>query len=199
MPNEFPLPDPQNIWQNQPTEQFIMSADQLRYKAQQLQRRARVKTIVSIAIGIALFLFFARETVVAGYSVPGIGLGLISLWCLYYAYQAYHWRWPKQLAPDAALDTTLRSYRSALEGQGDYARNIWLRAGLPVCFLGMALFAVPGLIKSSGTPGLVTNFAPLFGLLALWFVAFFFIRRRDRRKLAQEIAELRAFEGANRS
>jgi hypothetical protein len=30
-------------------------------------------------------------------------------------------------------------------------------------------------------------------------VAFYFIRRRDRRKLAQEIEELRAFEGANRS
>ena len=53
MPNEFPSPDPQNIWQNQPTEQFIMSADQLRYKAQQLQRRARVKTIFSIIMLIA--------------------------------------------------------------------------------------------------------------------------------------------------
>jgi hypothetical protein len=199
MPNEFPSPDPQNIWQNQPTEQFIMSADQLRYKGQQLQRRARVKTIFSIIMGIALFIFFGRQTFLAGYSVPGIGLGLISLWGIYFAYQAYHWTWPKRVAQDATLDTTLRSYKSGLEQQGYYARNIWLRTGLPFCFLGLALVVVPGLIKSFSKPGLFVNFVPLFGLLASWFVGFYFIRRRDRRKLAQEIEEVRAFEGANRS
>jgi hypothetical protein len=199
MPNEFPSPDPRNIWQNQPTEQFIMSADQLRYRAQQLQRRARVKTIFSIIMGIALSIFFARQTFLAGYSVPGIGLGLISLWCIYFAYQAYHFTWPNRVAQDAAFDTTLQSYRSALEQKGDYTRNIWLRTGLPLCFLGLALVVMPGLIKSFSKPGLFVNFVPLFGLLASWFVAFYFIRRRDRRKLAQEIEELRAFEGANRS
>jgi hypothetical protein len=199
MANEFPSPDPKTIWQNQPTEQFSMSADQLRYKAQRLQRKARVKTIFSIIMGIALFIFFARQTFLAGYSVPGMGLGLISLWGIYFAYQACHWTWPNSVAQDATLDTTLRSYRTGLEQQGYYARNIWLRTGLPFCFLGLALVVVPGLIKSFSNPGLFVNFVPLFGLLALWFVAFYFIRRRDRRKLAQEIKDLRAFEGANRS
>src|ERR1039458_3443638 len=41
MPSEFPMNDPRNIWQNQPTEPFKMSADELRRKAQQRQRKAR--------------------------------------------------------------------------------------------------------------------------------------------------------------
>ncbi len=176
-----------------------MSADQLRHKAQQLQRRARVKTIFSIVGGITLSLFFARQAFLAGYSVSGIGLGLISLWCIYFACQAYHFMWPNRVARDAALDTTLQSYKSALEQKGDYTRNIWLRTGLPFCFFGVALVVVPGLIESFSKPGLFVTFVPLFGLLAAWFVAFYFIRRRDRQKLAQEIEEVRAFEGANRS
>ena len=32
MPSEFPMNDPRNVWQNQPTEAFKMSADQLRIR-----------------------------------------------------------------------------------------------------------------------------------------------------------------------
>jgi hypothetical protein len=63
----------------------------------------------------------------------------------------------------------------------------------------LALVVLPGVIKALSHPGLWVNFAPVFGLLALWFVAFSFIRRKDRQKLAQEISELRAFEKANES
>ena len=199
MSNEFQTPDPQSIWQNQPTEPFIMSADQLRYKAAQLQRKARFKTALSIILGIALFIFFGKQTLAGGDLVPRLGLGLITGWCLFFVYQAYHWTWPNALAQDATLSTTLHSYRTQLERRSDYARHIWRRAGLPFCFLGLALFALPGIIQSLNHPALLINFAPLISLLAIWLVAFYLIRRSDRRKLTKEIEELRAFEKANAS
>jgi len=197
MPSKFPMHDPQNIWQSQTTEPFKMSTTQLRLRAQQNQKKARLKAQFSIVIGLVLFVLFARTFAKGGDVVPRMGLGLISLWCLYFAYQAYRWIWPGRLAPDAPLNATIKSYRSALEKRRDYARHIWRKSGLTFCFLGLALVVVPGLIQSIDHPGLLTNFVPIFVLLTLWFVAFFFISRRDRRKLQREIGELRAFETEN--
>jgi hypothetical protein len=192
--------DPQNIWQTQTTERFKMSANELRVKAQEHQKRARLKAQVSIIGGFIVFVFFAWNFSTAHEVVPRAGLGLISLWGLYFAYQAYKRIWrPGRLTPDTALDATLESYRSELEKQGDYARHIWWKSGHPFCFLGLALVVVPGLIQSTGHPGRLMNFVPIFVLLALWFPAFFFIRRRDRQKLQREMEELRAFEAANQA
>jgi preprotein translocase subunit YajC len=58
---------------------------------------------------------------------------------------------------------------------------------------------VPGLIQSMDHPPLLMNFVPILVLLVLWFVVFFFIRRRDRQKLRRELEELRTFETANRA
>src|ERR1022692_2527571 len=74
MPSEFPMNDPRNIWKNQPTEPFKMSADELRRKAQQRQRKARFEAIYSIIVGLILFAFFARVFV-----QPRMGVGLLSL------------------------------------------------------------------------------------------------------------------------
>ena len=187
--------DPQNIWQTQTTELFKMSANELRVRAQQQQKRARLKAQFSMIGGFIVFVFFAWNFSKAHEVVPRAGLGLISLWGLYFAYQAYKRIW--RPTPDTALDATLESYRSELEKQGDYARHVWRRSGVTFCFLGLALVVVPGLIKSIEHPGLLMNFVPILVLLALWFVAFFFIRRRDRQKLQREIEALRAFETEN--
>ena len=61
MPNEFPMNDPQNIWQKQPTEAFKMSADQLRLKAEKRQRRGRFLVLFSVVISIIMFVVLARE------------------------------------------------------------------------------------------------------------------------------------------
>lgn len=199
MPIEFPMHDPQNIWQNQTTEPFRMSPNDLRLRAQKHQKIARLKAQFSIVTGLILFVFFARTFAKGGDVVPRMGLGLISFWCLYFAYQAYRWTWPERLVPDAALDATIKSYRSALEKRQHYARYVWRRSGLTFCFLGLALVVVPGLIQSIDHPELLLNFVPILVLLVLWLIAFFFIRRRDRQKLQREIEVLRAFETANQA
>ena len=92
MPSEFPMNDPRNIWQKQPTESFKMSADQLRRKAQQRQRRTRFAVLREAILGLILFVFFARflagarEVVGVGHPlslwITRMGLGLLSLWCI---------------------------------------------------------------------------------------------------------------------
>jgi len=176
-----------------------MSADQLRRKAQQRQRRARFTAVYSAIIGLVIFLVFARDFAKFHELVPRMGLGLLSLWGIYYAYQSFKWLWPGRLAPDAMLDTTLQSYRSELEKRRDYVQHIWRRAGLTFVFLGMSMFIVPGLIKSLDAPRLLLlNFGPFFALLAIWCAIFFPRRKRQQQKLQQEIEGLRVFERENR-
>jgi membrane protein implicated in regulation of membrane protease activity len=189
------MQDPQSIWKNQPTEAFKMKADELRRKMQQQQRKARFKVIFAIIIGLFLFVVFGRGAFTAhGDAFPRLGFGVLSLWSIYFAYQEYKWIWPGRLAADAAFNNTLQSYRGELEKRRDYGRHIWRRAGLSFCFFGLALVVVPGLVEAFNHPGLLMNFVPIFALLVTWLAAFFYIRKRQRQKLQQEIEELGALE-----
>ena len=197
MPDEFPMNDPQKIWQNQPTEPIKVSPDEIRRKAQKLQRKARMAALVSIVMGLFLFLWFARTFVRVHDVVPRIGWGLVSLWCIYCAYHGY--KQMGRLASEAALCTSFEFYRRELERQRDFDRHIWRRSGLPLAFAGMAMIVVPGLIKALESPRLLLNAAPFFVLLAVWFVIFLSMRRRNRRKLQREIDELNVLERENLS
>lgn len=190
MPDEFPMNDPKRIWQNQPTESFTMSLAEIRRKAQRLQTKARLATLARIVIGLVLCVAFARASIRMQDMVPRFGYGVLSLWSLYGAWQSYKWIWPRKLAADAALGTSLDFYRGELERQRDYGRHIWRRAGLTFCFVGVALVILPGLIKALDTPRLLLNAVPFFALLITWFVLFFTMRKRNQQKLQREIDEL---------
>jgi hypothetical protein len=191
--------DAQHIWKNQTTEAFKMSADQLRTKSQQREKKARWEAVYSMIGGLILFLFFVRTFARVHQIIPRAGFGVLALWCIYFVYQAYKWLWPAQPAPDATVDTTLRSYRSELEKHRDYTRNLWRRAGLPFCVLGSALVMAPTLIKSIDVPRFLEAWAPVLVLFAVWLPVFFFVRRRRWQKLQQEIDELRGFERQNQA
>ena len=194
MPNESPMNDPRNIWQNQPKEPFKMSVDEMRLKAHRFQMKARLAVASAITTGLSVCVFFAWSCIRAHEVLPRMGFGLLSLWGIYVAYQAYKWIWPRSLPPDAAISTSLEFYRTELERRRDYSRHVWRRSGLTFCFLGLAMAVVPELIKSIGNPRLLPNSVPFFGLLIIWFVLFFRGKKRSQHKLQQEIDELRMFE-----
>ena len=102
------------------------------------------------------------------------------------------------MAPDATLNTTLLFYRSVLEKRRGYHRHVWRWSGLPLCFVGMTMVLSPALVKSLETPRLLANATPFLVLLAIWLAVFFPMRKRNRRKLQQEIEELRVFEKEDR-
>ena len=190
MPDEFP--DAQKIWQEQPREATQMSFEEIRRKAHQFHTRGRLKALAAIVIGIALCGGFAATCARPQYLVLRIGWGILSLWALYGAYQAYKWIWPGSLAEDGTLGTSLDFYRRELERRRDYLRHIWRRSGLWGCFTGLALVILPGLIASLRAPRLLVNAVPFFVLLTAWFVVFSSLRKRDQRNLQREIDELNA-------
>jgi hypothetical protein len=198
MPNELPGNDPRKIWQDQPTERIKMSLDDIRRKAQKLHAKARMAAIAWIGIGIFLSAAFGRSSAHARELLPRMGWGVLSLWGLYGAWQAYQWIWPGRLAADATLATSLDFYRKELERQRDYGRQIWRRSGVAAAFLGAALVVAPGLIQVVKTPALLPNVAPFFVLLFVWLVSFLVLRARKQQKLQQEIDELNAMERENR-
>jgi len=200
MPSESHMNVPQSIWQNQTTEPFKMSAIEIRRKVQQRRWKARLEALFSIAGGLFLALVFGQAFFTRTHEfVSRLGWGLLTVWSIYFAYQTYRWILPGRLEPDAALNTTLQSYRSELEKRRDFGRRISRSAGLPFCFLGIALVIAPTLIQSIETPRLLVNVVPVFVLLAIWLAALFPARRRKRRQLQQEIEELRGFEAGSRS
>ena len=207
MPGEFPTNDLQNIWQNQPTEEFKMSADRLRRKAEQLDRRARLSVLVSAAIAILLFLWFGWGFLSFpekfqrfglepfGAWTMRVGLAVLSLWSLYYGYKTYKVLWPSCGESDADLKTTLHSYREQLEKRRDYSQNIWLRSGLIFCFLGIAMVVMPMVVREITTPlRMLANLGPILALLILWLAIFIPSSRRRQRKLQHEIDQLRVLE-----
>ena len=207
MPNEFPVNDPRNIWQEQPTEGFKMSADQLRLKAQKRQKGVRSQVLRDAIIGLVLSVFFAWNLIKLNHVWWGLGhplslwstrmgAGLLSLWGLALPFLLHKWVWPARLAPDAPLNTTLQWYRSQLEKGRDFDRRVWLI--LTPAFVGIALIFVPAMISSLGNPReLLQNSLPLFLLLAIWLPIFLYLRKRRRGRRQKEIDQLRAFEREN--
>lgn len=200
MPNESPMNDPKQIWQNQPTEPVRMSLDEIRRKAQNLETKDRLAALASMAVALGLFVFFGRSFVKTPYLVTRIGWAVVSLWCLYGIYHAYKWIWPRKLVPHATFSASLVFYRNELERKRDYVRHMWRRAGLTWCFAGLAIVLVPPLIQALATaPPLLVNALPFFVLLAIWFALFFPMRKRKQNKLQREIDELNALERESRS
>jgi hypothetical protein len=191
MPNDFSPDDPRNVWQNQPVEVYQMSADLIRGRAQRRYQQLLLQARASIALGFVLCGLFAFSAAKAHALLPRTGWAIVSLWCAWFAYHAYRWFWPERLAVDAPFGTSLEFYRRELERRRDYLRHGWRRAGLIFCFLGLGLVVLPPIVRS---PGLAANAVPFFIILTVWFVAYFRLRAGGRRKLEQEIEELRAFE-----
>jgi hypothetical protein len=198
MPSEFPMNDPRGLWQNQQTEPLKMSANELRTRAQQRQSKARFEAQLSIVIGLACSVFFAWTFTRAHEALARMGWGLLSLWGFYAAFHAYKWIRPQNLPRDAPISTCLEFYRSELERRRAYLRHRWWRSGLPFCILGMVMVIVgTGARQVSPHPWL--NAIPFLGLLAVWAVAFPFVKKKlGQENLQQEIEELRAFEMENR-
>jgi hypothetical protein len=200
MPDESPLIDPKQIWQNQPTEPIRMSLDEIRRRAHNLETKDRLAALVYMALALGLCVFFGLSFARTPYLVTRIGWAVLSLWCLYSVYHGYKWIWPRRLAADATFSASLIFYRNELERKRDYVRHAWRRAGLTWCFVGLAIVLVPPLIQALETaPPLLVKALRFFVLLGIWFALFFPMKKRKQNKLQREIDELNGLERENRS
>ncbi|MGH9631222.1 MAG: hypothetical protein ACRD7E_23200 [Bryobacteraceae bacterium] len=174
-----------------------MSASELRRKAQQRESKARFEALLSIIIGLICCVFFAWTFSRTHEVLARMGWGLLSLWGIYAAYQAYRWVWPQNLPEDAPISTCLEFYRRELERRRDYVRNRWWRLGFPFLLLGMAMVIV-GTGARHAPPNPLLNALPFLVLLAIWAVVFFLMKKKlGRQNIQQEIDELNALEREN--
>jgi hypothetical protein len=173
-----------------------MSPDEIRLKAHERRQKARIEALFAIATGLLLCALFARTFLRAEELLPRMGWGLLSLWGIYFAYQAYKWIWPARLARGATAGESLEYYRNELERRHKYSAHIWRRAGLTFCFLGLAMVIVPVLIQSVKTPGVLLGLLPFFALLIVWLTTFLFLRKRNQEKLLKELDEIRGWDAS---
>ncbi len=183
--------DLQKTWQEQPEEAKKVSMDEIQRRARKLEAEARWKSRAGTVIGIFLGVSFAWTAVRTQATIPRIGFAVLSLWSLYVVWFTYKWVWPARVAADRTSNASLDYYRAELERQRDNARHIWRRSGLTWCFVGLALVIEKALIN----PRLLKNAIPLFVILAIWFVAFFVLKKRNAEKLKREIDDLNALSG----
>jgi hypothetical protein len=199
MPGDFSMKDPEQIWQNQPTEPLKMSANDLRRKAADRQLKARFEALSTILIGIILCLVFAWSFARARNMLARMGWGLLSLCGIYAAYHAYQWIWPGHLSEEAPIGTCLEFYRRALERKRDYQYR-WWRSGLPGLFvLGMVMGGLGTGASNAALQHPLLNALPVLLILGGWVVAFLLMRKKlGREDLQRQIDELRAFERESR-
>jgi len=174
-----------------------MSAQDLGCNAQQHQSKARFEAGYSIISGLVLCGLFALAFAHAHEMVPRMGWGLLSLGGGYFAWQAYRW-FGERLETDAALSTSVRSYRGELEKRRDYVRRLWSRTGLASCWLGVAMVVAPVLIQSLNPPHARINWVPILLLLAIWVAVLFPRRARPRQNLQKEVDQLVGLEKESR-
>lgn len=125
MPSEFPMNDPRNIWQNQPTEGFKMSAAELHLRAQKFEKRIsrrNLREYVASAIVIAVFGYYISlfpSTLTRTGCVLIIAGTLFMVWAL-------HKRGAARTMP-AGLEfrSCVEFHRQELQRQRDLLRGIW--------------------------------------------------------------------------
>ncbi len=199
MPSDFPIKDPQEIWQNQPTEPLKMSATDLRRKALQRQSKARFEALSTIIIGI-IPLRRLRVVLCQGprdACAHGLGPAESLRDCVPHI---THTSGSGRGTCRRRLRSTLASSSIGAHSRGGATTTTAGGArGCPFfLLLGMVMAGV-GTGARNAPPHPLLNAVPFFVLLAIWAVAFLLMRKKlGRENLQQEIEELRAFERENR-
>src|SRR5262245_10902157 len=86
------------LWQNQPLELGKMPMEEIRRRAQRLQRKNRREVLLFCAFALLLVFFFGRSLVRSHEPLPRVGLALLIAWAVYFPYQAYRRIWPRSPA-----------------------------------------------------------------------------------------------------
>jgi hypothetical protein len=186
MPDNPTSDDMKLLWRNQMTEAPQISLQRFRRKAHKLQKKGRREVYALSAVAaifVSSLLFALAQTQATG---QRIGLGLLAFWALLLPFQAHRMLRLTPLASDATLASSIDFYRKQLERHRDYSRHIW-RWGVVPFLLGGALYLWPAFRAIAGNPKLAPNIMPFSILLGVWVAAFFYLRRRQLRKLRRKL------------
>jgi hypothetical protein len=177
----------QALWQGQEQESPTMTLQAIRMLVRNDRDHVRngllfgLVLIVVEAFAFGRFALTAKNDVMrAGELVVLVGLGWMA------------WRmWRRASAdrrlPDAAATTqTLIAFHRAQLARRRVGYG-WMMVTVAPLFVGIAVAAYGGWLLKRGP---LANLVPIVALSALWFVAAWFMQRRQARKLQEQIDEL---------
>ena len=149
MANEFSSEDVRDVWQNQNSESFRMSLDEIRKKNERLDSRIRRRNVIGLAIGFFEIVWFSIFVFIVPNLVRRIGYFLLALGCGYMVYQLLLNQLQKRAAVIRAGEmgntVSIEFYRAELERQRDFHRGsrFWSRLVMlalgPLVFFGFAI------------------------------------------------------------
>jgi glucan phosphoethanolaminetransferase (alkaline phosphatase superfamily) len=172
------------IWQRQRREHSMMSAEEVRVKAEAIQAKVRRNLVVAFVLGV-LVLVFCTIAIAELNNIPRrlIAAAFIVLTCVI-AYRAYDRLWsPPALSPSVALNACLEFYRAELKAQYRSIALVWR-------------FLVPVVLFAFLTWNALFRTSPLAPRLALPAVLILILcgRRLAVRKFKQKLSALDEFE-----
>ncbi len=192
MPNDSSGKDPRTIWQNQPTEPSAMTLEKIRQKVRELHAKTRRQILGNLVVSLVVVTLcgFGMKQ----FPHPGLRslFAFAIAWSLAGVYFLNRGMWSMMQPGDAALSTSLESYRREVERRRSLTGRLLLWGFGPVVFAVSTLIV---LILTLGTGSgmrlreALLKMTPFLTLLALWFVGYFVIRMRQQRELQREIDE----------
>ncbi len=198
MSSEFPMNDPRNIWQNQPTEGFKMSAAELHLKAQKFEKRIsrrNLREYVASAIVIAVFGYYIS---LFPSTLTRTGCVLIIAATLFVVYTLHKRGAARTMPAGLEFRSCVEFHRQELQRQRDLLRGVWwwylfpFVPGLIVFSLGRFQEKEP---NASTPPGeMVINFALGMIVPALIFAGIWWLNQWGANKLQRRIDALDALE-----
>jgi hypothetical protein len=192
MSDDRPENDPRRIWQNQPTEPSVMTAEKIRQKVRELRARTQRQLLGNLAVLLFVVAIYSLGTTRFPPLKPLFAAPIV--WSLAGLYFLNRGMWPGAMPADAASSTGLQSYRREIARRRGLFQRVLLWSFAPV-LLAIGTFVV-ALVKVSGR-GIFPNALPFMTLVVIWIVAFFVIRMREQRELQREIDELNEIEREN--
>jgi hypothetical protein len=199
MPNEIRGGDPRTIWQNQPTESFVMALEEIRQRARELHsrtRRALFGTLVVPLIIASVYAFGFKEFPLVRPTLNPL-FGFALAWSLLGLYFLNRRMWSPVMPGDAAFSTGLEFCRGEIERQRDILRRVLVWSFGPV-LLAIGTFILALAMIGSRGRGMFTNALPFLIVVVVWILVYFVIRFRDQRQLQRELDELNEIDRQNR-
>ena len=176
------------LWQGQETEARTMSVDAIRARAARYAIRRRWVYLFGFALMLAEVVVFGRYALIISNTGARVGL-LVILVGLGWMIARFSLLAPRKLPGASASGASiLEFHRTELQRHRETFGDLLVMVG-PV-LLGIVMFGIAAM--TTGPRHSLMQGAPLFGLLALWLVAAWWIARRSERRRQRRLAEIEA-------
>ena len=175
--------DLQNLWQNQQSEAFRISLEQVRARALKLQRTVSFRNLREYLASAVVVIFSSWQAVSLPDPIMRAGSALIIFGVLYVVWHLYRWGSSREVTGNC-----LEFHRRELERQRDLLRSIW-RWYLGPMIPGLLVVVIGGL-RVSHSPRHTWFTIIYLVLCALFFYGVGLLNQRGARRLQRQIDEL---------